>query len=301
MLRSVACRLSRPVALLGILLLLVTFVAMSWSLASRGSGNKDPMKEVSKNNVKDPVEDIIAGETLAIPARSLSCPRMKVNPNDNFTVYSEGVGRKYDHRAAHCKNSTLWSAIDQDGLRYIADRLSSTIQPHEGDVVLDWGGGCGHTMLRMHETHGVTGIVLDVSPLAIDFGNREIFPSTGIVFCLADGRVLDWIPDGFFDHVISVGAVYHVSVADQCKAMREMVRITKRGGRILNTWFPSPQRPSPDFRECLRDMIEEDILSVEVSSWKTWLHGRVYPTGWNITTHFNVDVRKRKNFVQSQE
>ena len=56
-------------------------------------------------------------------------------------------------------------------------------------------------------------------------------------FCAVDGKTMSWIPTGTFDAVISMAALYHLAVEDECPTLKEMVRVTKPGGNVFVGWM----------------------------------------------------------------
>merc|ERR1712107_206211 len=81
-----------------------------------------------------------------------------------------------------------------------------------GELVLDWGSGCGHKLSWAKMLFDVDGFGIELVDSAVAWAKKH---SLGR-FRQADGRYMSWLPDGIFDHVISFAAIYHLSKLDQC-------------------------------------------------------------------------------------
>lgn len=99
-----------------------------------------------------------------------------------------------------------------------------------GDVVLDWGAGCGHGLAWIAAEFRTLGIAVDLLPSNLEWAMEY----TPIIAAMSGGdymRVLADIPDGSMDHVISNGVVANLLLAHQCRFVREQVfRVLRPGG-----------------------------------------------------------------------
>jgi len=121
-----------------------------------------------------------------------------------------------------------------------------------GNLVLDWGSGCGHKLSWAKMLFDVNGLGLDVEAGAVDWARSH---SAG-KFCHADGRDLKWIPDGMFDFVISYAALYHLSVDEQCNTGIQLVEKLRIGGRAFFGWNHVPVMNHWEWRACFRNSQE---------------------------------------------
>ncbi len=143
----------------------------------------------------------------------------------------------------------------------------------KGAHVLDVGCGIGLTACRLAKKYGckVTGV--DVSEKMIEWSkkNAKIEHIEDIVeFRVADAEALPF-EDETFDVVICESVL--VFVEDREKAMREYVRVAKRGGYIgLNeaTWLkPSPPANVLEYLTVFEEV--KDFL--DANGWKKLLEG----------------------------
>ena len=105
--------------------------------------------------------------------------------------------------------------------------------------VLDLGCGDGTTALPMAQT-GVDVIGIDIARNLVEAGNRRAAAAglKNLRFQEGDASNLEGVPDASFDLTLSVfGAMFAPKPFDVAK---EMVRVTKPGGRIvMGNWIPN--------------------------------------------------------------
>jgi ubiquinone/menaquinone biosynthesis C-methylase UbiE len=100
-----------------------------------------------------------------------------------------------------------------------------------GQRVLDVGCGLGDDVFAIAERVGPTGSVVgaDVSEAMIEEAWRRAPAGAPVSFQVADARALPF-PDGAFDGVRSERLLMHVPETQ--RALAEMARVTRRGGRM---------------------------------------------------------------------
>lgn len=98
----------------------------------------------------------------------------------------------------------------------------------EGEKVLEVGCGRGVLLDRLVAEYGIKGFGIDISPKAIAEAKIESIEKLDLR--IADACNLPF-PDSSFDFVISFDTLEHIS--EQEKAVSEIVRVLKKGGRIL--------------------------------------------------------------------
>ena len=117
-------------------------------------------------------------------------------------------------------------------IRTIKARMLERIALVRGEAVLDVGCGPGIDLLEMAEFVGAAGrlVGLDTSATMIaEAGRRAAARRTPAAFTVGDGQALPF-PAGAFDVCRTERMLMHV--ADAGRALGEMVRVTRPGGRV---------------------------------------------------------------------
>ena len=132
---------------------------------------------------------------------------------------------------------SAWKAVDRQRLADYAAQLDRSDDPIISELktraavrVCDAGCGCGAYARKLAQRgFAVSGFDLSAEAAALA---RSGCPSGD--FLAAD--VLDTpYPDGAFDAVVARDVLDHLPRADAVKAVRELLRITRRGGCVLAT------------------------------------------------------------------
>jgi ubiquinone/menaquinone biosynthesis C-methylase UbiE len=139
------------------------------------------------------------------------------------------------------KQQQIWSSGDYGRIAWItvplARELTEAVELRPGARVLDVATGTGHVALEAARTMcDVTGI--DYVPELVDVARRRAAAEgLDVDFQVADAEALPFA-DGSFDAVLSaIGVMF---TADHDRAAAELVRVTRRGGRIgLASWTPT--------------------------------------------------------------
>src|SRR5438477_2950860 len=140
-------------------------------------------------------------------------------------------------------NKALWEKGDfkriAASMRESGEALVATLGITPGTKVLDLGCGDGTTALPEARLGGdVLGV--DIAKNLVEAGNRRA-QSEGLTNCRfqeGDASNLHELKDQTFDLVVSIfGAMFAPKPFDVAK---EMVRVTRRGGRIvMGNWIPN--------------------------------------------------------------
>lgn len=143
---------------------------------------------------------------------------------DEVSAMFDGVARKYDRTNAvlSAGNSWLW-------------RLQTVraIAPQAGERILDVAAGTGTSSAAIARS-GAQVVAVDFSPGMIEIG-RAKHPS--IEFVEADAEALPFTANTFDAVTISFGLR---NVEDPRKALKEMHRVLKPGGRVVVCEFSTP-------------------------------------------------------------
>jgi len=123
-------------------------------------------------------------------------------------------------------------------MRESGEELVQRIGVKPGMKVLDLGGGDGTTALPEARL-GAEVLVVDIASNLVEAGNRRAKEHglTNLKFQEGDASNLEQVPDKTFDLVVSIfGAMFAPRPFEVAK---EMVRVTKPGGRIvMGNWIP---------------------------------------------------------------
>ena len=140
-------------------------------------------------------------------------------------------------------NKALWEKGDftriAATMRESGEALVNRIGVTRGMKVLDVGCGDGTTALPEAKL-GADVLGVDIARNLVEAGNKRAAEAglTNIKFQEGDVTNLEGLPDKSFDLVVSIfGAMFAPKPADVAK---EMVRVTKPGGRIvMGNWIPN--------------------------------------------------------------
>jgi ubiquinone/menaquinone biosynthesis C-methylase UbiE len=114
------------------------------------------------------------------------------------------------------------------------DLLAERLRVEPGQRILDVGCGIGRPALRIASTTGteVLGITISAQQVdqATELAGRENL-SDRVEFRCADGMAMPF-EDASFDAVLAFESIVHM---DRAKALREMARVLKPGGRLVLT------------------------------------------------------------------
>lgn len=138
----------------------------------------------------------------------------------------DGVARRYD-----LTNTVLSAGLD----RRWRTRTRQCLELGRGDLVLDLAAGTGVSSAEMQRS-GATAIACDFS-LGMLRAGRAVRSRRDVAFVAGDGMHLPFA-DGAFDAAcISFGLR---NVAEPERALREMARVVRPGGRLVVCEFSRP-------------------------------------------------------------
>jgi demethylmenaquinone methyltransferase/2-methoxy-6-polyprenyl-1,4-benzoquinol methylase len=154
----------------------------------------------------------------------MSRASLEKDPRDVASMF-DGVARRYD-----ITNTVLSAGQD----RYWRKATRSALELGPGDVVLDLAAGTAVSTVEL-ERSGAWCLAADFSIGMLHAGRQRRVPKVA-----ADATRLPFA-DGVFDAVtISFGLR---NVVDHVAGLREMVRVTRPGGRLVVCEFSTPTMP----------------------------------------------------------
>jgi len=122
---------------------------------------------------------------------------------------------------------SLYSSLDVEMRPIRAYRkVIEYLNGKEGMKLLDVSCGTGN-LIKCAEQRGIEGHGIDISKKAVMLARRKVKNSEIIV--LADASNLPF-KDGYFDLITNFGSLQYYP--DQGKAISEMVRVARKGGRL---------------------------------------------------------------------
>ncbi|RNL65346.1 methyltransferase domain-containing protein [Nocardioides marmoriginsengisoli] len=137
-----------------------------------------------------------------------------------------------------------WGPAIEDWLGAATEQMLDDAGVQAGTRVLDVAAGAGGQTLAAARRAGPTGHVLatDISPAILEYalGSASAAGLDNVAVLEADGEDLGAVPAGTFDAAISrVGLIYF---PDQHRALSEMCRAVRPGGRISAVVYSTPDR-----------------------------------------------------------
>lgn len=178
-------------------------------------------------------------------------------------------------------NKALWEKGDftqiAATMRESGQKFVEGLGVTKGMEILDLGCGDGTTALPAAE-RGANVLGIDIASNLVAAGNVRAASAglTNLRFQEGDASDLSGIPDGSFDLVVSVfGAMFAPRPLD---VAREMVRVTKSGGRIvMGNWIPGDPT------------LVAQILKISAAYAPPPPEGFVSPVAWGL----EANVRER--------
>lgn len=168
------------------------------------------------------------------------------------------------------------------------------LQLAPGAAVLDWGTGCGHKLTWASTLYDIHGLGVDIVADNIAWAQNHSIGK----YCQLDGRYVEWLPDDFFDAVLSYAALTHLEPRDQCAVIVELVGKMRLGGRLWFGWnapnIAEPEvvhgKPEAKPEEFWSTCFQEAAASLPrwasgeiVALWATELEADLFPD--DITYH----------------
>jgi demethylmenaquinone methyltransferase/2-methoxy-6-polyprenyl-1,4-benzoquinol methylase len=144
-------------------------------------------------------------------------------PRDVARMF-DGVAEKYD-----LTNDVLSLGQDRRWRRRVVDLVA----PQPGELILDLAAGTG-TSSQPFADAGATVVPCDFSTGMLEVGKRN---RPGLAFTAGDGTLLPFGDETFDAVTISFGLR---NIVDPIAGLRELLRVTRPGGRIVVCEFSTP-------------------------------------------------------------
>ena len=167
-----------------------------------------------------------------------------------------------------------------------------------GEVVFDWGFGCGHMLAWLQRLFGVRPAGHELSAAAARSAVRHT--TNAETLCSgASGTNLSHIPDASIDHVVSNAAVCHLPPDMVCSLMLDhFLRMVKPGGTVWLGWYPptgchqQKAMPAIEWDRCLKDADVYFSTMREEELWGTTEYLHTWPPASKHYTLLVVKGRK---------
>jgi ubiquinone/menaquinone biosynthesis C-methylase UbiE len=174
-------------------------------------------------------------------------------------------------------NQALWEKGDFTQIaafmRQSGEAIVESLGITPGMKVLDLGSGDGTTALPSARL-GAEVVGIDIARNLVEAGNRRAAAAglSNLKFQQGDATNLQGVADQTFDVVVSIfGAMFAPKPFD---VAREMVRVTKRGGRIvMGNWIPN----DPTF--------VSQVLKISSAFTPPPPEGFISPMTWGVENH----------------
>jgi SAM-dependent methyltransferase len=139
----------------------------------------------------------------------------------------------------------------------------AALQP--GQRVLDIGCGVGTTAIEVARRFGCQVTAVDIDPVMLDRANVNVRASgvEGIVVVRGDIQVLEF-PGDHFDRVLIEAVTMFV---DRRRAAREVVRVCRPGGRVLDHEFIYRRPPTGEVRRIFEGEVCPGIRFDTAEDW----------------------------------
>ncbi|MFA6572159.1 MAG: class I SAM-dependent methyltransferase, partial [Bacteroidota bacterium] len=125
------------------------------------------------------------------------------------------------------KHKEIYNSYEQERLDGVISSIIQVSTDFQELNVLDFGAGTGN-LTRIFSTKGYKVTACDVSQKSLDI-LRNNLPTSNITTTLYNGTKLPFI-DNTFDITATYSVLHHIP--DYLSAVKEMIRVTKRGGMI---------------------------------------------------------------------
>ena len=164
--------------------------------------------------------------------------------------------------------AVLGKRVIHPGGRRSSEELFRRADFQRDQQVLDVGCGVGTSAITIARQFGGSVTAVDISPIMLSRARSNV-QRTGLAGQVAvrygDILALDF-PDNTFDRVIAEAVTMFV---DRPRAVRELIRVCKPGGRVLATEFFWREPPTAEAREVFLGQV---CPGMQVDTLEEWVH-----------------------------
>ncbi len=164
--------------------------------------------------------------------------------------------------------AVLGKRVIHPGGRRSSEELFRRADFQPDQQVLDVGCGVGTSAIAIARRFGAKVSAVDISPIMLTHASSNV-QHTGlagqVTVTSGDILALDF-PDHTFDRVVAEAVTMFV---DRPRAVRELIRVCKPGGRVLATEFFWREPPTSEAREVFLGQV---CPGMQVDTLEEWVH-----------------------------
>ncbi len=164
--------------------------------------------------------------------------------------------------------AVLGKRVIHPGGRRSSEELFRRADFQPDQQVLDVGCGVGTSAIAIARRFGAKVTAVDISPIMLTRASSNVQRAGlagHVTVRYGDILALDF-PDNTFDRVVAEAVTMFV---DRPRAVRELIRICKPGGRVLATEFFWRQPPTPEAHEIFLGQV---CPGMQVDTLEEWAH-----------------------------
>jgi len=197
---------------------------------------KIPKNCLPASSISNALHFSLSAQSTAKTTRSsaskvdIACPTL----SEADELGANDLAQKYNSRSC-LQDSGEWFSEDHipwSKCKY--DRVAQLFRLRAGNVVLDWGAGCGALINYVSEKYNVTTIAVDITKSAVEYGRS--LPGIHKFCRVGLTPMLSFLPEKHVDAIFSNAALYHLPLASQKQIMKEFIRVLSPGGCIWDGW-----------------------------------------------------------------
>eukprot|EP00930_Biecheleria_cincta_P047304 TRINITY_DN32766_c0_g1_i1.p1 TRINITY_DN32766_c0_g1~~TRINITY_DN32766_c0_g1_i1.p1 ORF type:complete len:457 (+),score=73.07 TRINITY_DN32766_c0_g1_i1:222-1592(+) len=160
--------------------------------------------------------------------QGLEAPRAPISWRCPQNISRRQFG-KYDQAPRDCSRGFgAWGGRITNALKCVAVRMGEVLQLRPGQMVLDYGSGCGWFLSWLGRFFGIRGYGIEAVGSSVAWSRRFSIGD----YCEWSELDLRWVPNNAFDAVTAYWVLSHYSRAQQCSLAKALLRKLRPGGRL---------------------------------------------------------------------